>query len=187
MSIAQQHRRIGVAVDHALREPDDFYPTPERGTKALLSVETFNGPIWEPACGDGAISRVMECAGYTVISTDLVERGYGVSRRDFLMEFSLAAPNVVTNPPFKLASQFMRHAWSLGAEKMAFLLRLPALEGSDRGSFFDTSPLARVWVFRSRLSMYRRGEVLKNGGMVPMAWFVWERGHQGAPTIGWLS
>jgi len=40
-------------------------------------VESFEGQIWEPACGDGAISRVLEAAGYQVISTDLIDRGYG--------------------------------------------------------------------------------------------------------------
>ena len=181
-----EHRAVGIAVDHANREANDFYPTPERGTRALLAVERFDGAIWEPACGDGAMSRVLEDAGHDVVSTDLVDRGYGESRRDFLMEFTLAAPNVVTNPPFKLALQFMQHAWSLGARKMAFLLRLAALEGAERGKFYDSSNLARVWVFRGRLSMYRSGIVLANGGMVPMAWFVWDRAHQGPPTLGWL-
>lgn len=186
MSVRQAHLVTGVAVDHKNREKDDFYPTPPRGTQALLSVEKFCGPIWEPACGDGAISRVLEDAGYKVISTDLVDRGYGTARRDFLMECALAAPNVVTNPPFKLATQFMRHAWSLGAQKMAFLLRLTCIEGSERGEFYDASQLARIWAFRSRLTISRSGAPLQNGSMIAMAWFVWDRAHSGPPTLGWL-
>jgi hypothetical protein len=42
-----------------------------------MRSERFNGDIWEPACGDGAMSRELAAAGHTVISTDLVDRGYG--------------------------------------------------------------------------------------------------------------
>jgi len=45
--------------------------------RALLSVETFEGSIWEPACGDGAISKVLLAAGFDVVSTDLIDRGFG--------------------------------------------------------------------------------------------------------------
>lgn len=185
-TVTQARRNVGVAIDHVNRDKDDFYPTPERATKALLDVEPFYGSIWEPACGDGAISKVLESSGHCVVSTDLVDRGYGIAPVDFLQTSSLRGRTIVTNPPFKLATQFMRHAWSLGPLKMAFLLRLSALEGKGRGQFFDASPLARVWVFRSRLSIYRRGEVMKNSGVVAMAWLVWDRNHTGAPTIGWL-
>src|SRR5579859_3405497 len=100
--MSQQHRITGVAVDREQREKDDFYPTPPEGTQALLRVEKFDGPIWEPACGEGAISIVLSGAGYEVINTDLVNRGYGVPRVDFLMETKSLAPNIVTNPPFKM-------------------------------------------------------------------------------------
>jgi hypothetical protein len=62
---------------HPIRAPYEFYPTPPEATRALLSVETFDGTIWEPACGRGAISTVLETAGYQVVSTDLVQRDYG--------------------------------------------------------------------------------------------------------------
>ena len=86
-------------VDHENREVDDFYPTWPGATEALLRVETFDGAIWEPACGEGDMSRVLEAAGYDVISTDLIDRGYGEAPRDFLMEWTPRAPNIVTNPP----------------------------------------------------------------------------------------
>jgi hypothetical protein len=83
------------------RETHDFYPTWPAATRALLSVERFDGAIWEPACGDGAMSKVLEAAGHEVISTDLIDRGYGEGGRDFLMEWQPRAPNIVTNPPFR--------------------------------------------------------------------------------------
>lgn len=182
----QAHRITGVAVDRANREKDDFYPTPPEGTEALLSVEAFEGPIWEPACGDGAISKVLESAGYEVISTDLVDRGYGEPRVDFLMEWEPRAPNIVTNPPFKMVAPFMRQALALSCGKVALLLRLACLEGAERGEIYSQSPLARVWVFRRRLSMYRAGETKDQTGMIAFAWFVWDHSHSGPPTLGWL-
>ena len=64
MSGAARYVR-GQSADPENRQKDDFYPTPPEGTEALLSAVSFNGPIWEPACGDGAISRALEAAGIT--------------------------------------------------------------------------------------------------------------------------
>jgi hypothetical protein len=75
------------------RRKDDFHETPSVAVEALLSVETFTGPIWEPACGRGAISEVLIEHGHDVISTDLVDRGYGTGRTDFLLEWQARAPN----------------------------------------------------------------------------------------------
>jgi hypothetical protein len=185
--ISAAHRVAGVAIDRAKRHRDDFYATSPEGTAALLSVERFDGPIWEPACGDGAMSRVLESHGYPVVSTDLVDRGYGRARIDFLMERHALAPNIITNPPFKLVEPFMRHALALNPLKLALLLRLQCLEGIERRAIYEMWPPARVWVFSVRLSMRRGGGTpIGGGGMMAFAWFVWERGHAGLPTLGWV-
>lgn len=185
MSITDSHRVTGCAVDYENREKDDFYPTPPEGTEALLSVENFEGQIWEQACGDGAISKVLESAGYSVVSSDLVDRGYGEARVDFLMEYRPRAPNIITNPPFKFCAEFMRKSLELTTGKVAILMRLACLEGIERREIYDNSPLARVWVFSKRLTMYRNGKG-EGSGMLAFAWFVWEHGYSGKPTLGWL-
>lgn len=175
--------------DPVNREKDDFYPTHPGATKALLSVERFGRTIWEPACGEGDMSRVLIEAGYEVISHDLVDRGFGIARRDFLMEHDLAAPDIVTNPPFKLALPFCQHALDLGAVKVAMFLRLAFLEGVERKAFFEARPPARVWVMSRRVPM-QRGRLSREGdghGVMAFAWFVWERGHCGPPEIGFLD
>ena len=170
------------------RERDDFYPTPVAGIRALLDVEKFTGTIWEPACGDGAISRVLESAGHSVISTDLIDRGYGTPHVDFLLDYQTRAANVITNPPFKHAEDFARHAVGLATGKVALLCRLAWLEGLQRRLMFTTTPLARVWVFSRRLKMQRGRQATSDdaGGAIAFAWFVWERGHKGPPSLGWL-
>lgn len=171
------------------RDKDDFYPTPAPATQALLRLEPFGPTIWEPACGDGAISKVLEAAGHKVISTDLNDMGFGESRIDFLMEQRLLAPHIITNPPFKNAEAFVRKALDLGAEKVAMLLRLAWLEGSERKRLFDSTPLARVLVASRRLQMLRGGKMEKAGGgsMIAFAWFVWDRSHVGPPQLGWFD
>lgn len=188
-SVGTQSSRWANAIipDAELREKDDFYPTPPSGTQALLAVEKFEGRIWEPACGDGAISKVLEAAGYEVISTDLVDRGYGEARIDFLMERRLLAPNIVTNPPFKLAEPFLARCLDLGASKVALLCRLAWLEGAARREMFESTPFARVWVFSRRLHMTRAGAATGKGGLIAFAWFIWEQGHSAAPTIGFIE
>ena len=76
----------------------DFYPTPGWATFALIDNEPFAGDVWECACGDGAMSGVLEQAGNRVLSSDLYDRGYGEIGHDFL-ETNRRAPNIMTNPP----------------------------------------------------------------------------------------
>jgi hypothetical protein len=170
------------------REKDDFYATPAPSTEALLSVEQFEGDIWEPCCGEGHISRVLEDAGYTVQSTDLVDRGYGTPRVDFLME-TQGCDNIVTNPPYgKLALQMASHATQLASRKVAMLLKLQFLEGIERKAFFAHTPPVRVHVFSSRQSLMKNGDDYSGGagGMMALAWFIWEKGYQGDTVVKWL-
>lgn len=82
------------------RAPFEFYPTPPEAVRALLSVERFDGTIWEPACGDGAISKVLIEAGFQVVSTDLIDRGFGRGGCDFLKSTRPLAKHIITNPPY---------------------------------------------------------------------------------------
>lgn len=181
------HARM-VGASSPLREKDDFYPTPPEATRALLSVEKFTGAIWEPTCGDGAISRVLEDAGHTVISSDLVDRGYGQPRVDFLMERTPRAPNIITNAPYKLAVPFITNALALTEGKVAMLFRLAFLEGKARKDLFTNTPLKAVYVFSGRLPFLRGGwDAGKGGGgMIAFSWLVWDHAYNGKPIIGWL-
>lgn len=157
---------------------DDLYETPACATRALLAHEPLHGCIWEPACGRGAISRVLMDAGHDVVSTDLVARGYGEGGIDFLMEHR-APPNagtVLTNPPFKLADKFARHALTL-VPKVILLLRWAYAEGENKSDLIDNH-LSHVWLGKERLPMMHRDGwdgAKQNAGMAPMAWFVFEQ------------
>lgn len=167
------------------RPADDYYPTPPEAVHALLGVEAFDGEIWEPACGDGAICRVLEEYGYPLRATDLVDRGYGEAPHDFLTS-TYTSTNIITNPPYRLAEKFVELSLARATHKVAMLCKLQFLEGVRRKNLFQTSPLARVWVFSKRLTMTRNGRQMDAGGMICFAWFVWSHSHEGPPLIGWL-
>ena len=184
--MSRAHSLVGTNLDGG-RPSDDFYPTPPGATLALLQVEMFNPDIWEPACGDGAISNVLKREGYRVISTDLNNHGYGVVGLDFLMDGTTLQGDIVTNPPFSLAEEFISRCVKKGTRKFALLMKLQALEGQKRSRLLEQSGLARVWVFRNRLKLTRNGVSMKNGGMIAFAWFVFEHGYTGKPVIGWIE
>jgi hypothetical protein len=178
----------GIIPDKANRQRDDFYPTPPASTLALLDAERFEGDIWEPACGDGAISKILLSRGYQVISSDLIDRGYGEPNIDFLLDYRTTADNIITNPPFKFAREFVEHALGRSRRKVAMLCRLAWLEGKERRKLFLSTPLARVWVHSERVPILRNGDPMMagGGGMIAFAWFVWDHSHKGPPNLGWL-
>src|SRR5829696_8575713 len=96
----------------------DFFPTPSWATHALIAYEPFAGEIWEPACGNGAMSRVLERTGNCVISSDLYDRGFGEIGHDFLTT-DRVCENIVTNPPYNSAEGFVRSVFgpAAGAER----------------------------------------------------------------------
>lgn len=164
----------------------DFYPTDEKLSRALIAAEKFNGGIWEPACGDGALSKILAETTY-VNSTDLASYGFGRGGVDFLKTTELRkdASNIVTNPPFNLWQDFAHHALSLRPRKVALLGRLLLLEGKKRAEFFRASRLARVHIV-GRGKMLPRGAKDKgHTGMICFAWFIWDTKHQGPPQIRW--
>lgn len=60
------------------REVNDYYATEPRALEMLLGLESFSHNVWECACGEGHLSKVLTDKGYNCISTDLIYRGYGM-------------------------------------------------------------------------------------------------------------
>ena len=176
---------------YAARGPDN-YSTPAEAVEALLRVERLPAAIWEPACGLGSIVYVLRDAGHNVVATDLNDWGCpdSKSRIDFLMERQ--APDgveaIITNPPYKLAGQFVTHGLKL-APKVCMLLRLAFLESERRTEILETGWLARVHVFRDRLPMMHRHNWAgpKASSAIAFAWFVWDRHHHGPATLDRIS
>jgi hypothetical protein len=165
----------------------DFFPTPEWATFALMDNEVFEGVIWEPACGDGTMARVLASKGNEVIATDLYDRGFGQAGIDFL-QADRQVDNIVTNPPYNAAEGFVKAGLLNTKRKFALLLRLAFLEGANRyRTIFSVTPPARIWVFSERITFYPAGAVKKGTGTTAYAWFVWEKSSPGQTELKWFK
>lgn len=187
------HMQLGATLDDG-RPDSDFYSTPTSVVEDFLNHQNFFGGIWEPACGAGNISNVLIDRGYTVVSSDLYDWGYGNTGVDFLKQEKMpeGCSNIVTNPPFRPAEDFAWHGINLlkGTRgEMALFNRLAWLESQRRYDLFTKTPIKKVWVLSARAPMMHRpdyeGKKIKTG-TVAYAWFVWEDGYKGEPTLGWI-
>ena len=166
------------------RATNDYYQDPPEATEALLRAERFSGLSWDPACGAGTIPQAMRAAGLNAIGSDLVDRGWHAEGchgypLDFLKAPARNVDNIVCNPPFNLAREFVECALVMASHKVAMLLPLTFLEGAKRAAWLETTPLARVHVFSWRISM----PVKPEGGKKAFAWFVWEHGWKGPAQV----
>lgn len=172
------------------RQQEDYYATDPNIVEKLLEVETFNNYIWEPACGEGHISKVLEARGYKVISSDLIDRGFGKGNMDFLKyrpEKGRNDMDIITNPPYKYAQEFVEHALDISMEsiKIAMLLKIQFLEGQKRRKLFDKYPPHTVYVFTKRQECAKNGK-FTGGSAVCYAWFVWKKGYCGPTYLKWI-
>jgi hypothetical protein len=178
---------VGSSRANGDRELNDFYPTPDYATQALLDREKFIGEIWEPACGEGHMSEVLIKNGYNVVSSDLIDRNYG-QLGDFLTS-NYQTQNIITNPPFKHALEFVNKAKQNSNGKIAMFLKTVFLESEKRYEMFNDTeyPLKTVYQFSKRVSLTKNGEKMKNSGMVAYAWYVWDKEYVGQPTLQWIK
>ena len=172
------------------RSRDDYYATEPKATEWLLKLEQFDGPILEPACGEGHISEVLTRGGYSVTSRDLIDRGYG-EMADFLaIDNQEWNGDIVTNPPYAYAQEFVEKALQIIPEgkKVCMFLKLTFLEGKRRKHLFSTQPPARVWVSCSRLLCAMNGKFDEiSSSATAYAWFVWVKGWKGDTVVKWFN
>lgn len=190
MKITDVQKIIGFATG-AEKPKGEFYATPDIVTNKLLDAELFEGSCLEPCCGNGAISKILESRGHTVISRDLHDWGYGEPFKDFMKEPIIEVNNVITNPPFKLSLEFTQKALECTKAKkgkVAMLNRLQWLEGVKRGKFFSEHPISKVLVFSRRVPRMNRFdyEGYQGTALLCFAWFIFDWNHTGEPKLGWI-
>lgn len=175
------------------RETNDYYATEPAAVELLLQLEEFSNFVWEPACGEGHISKVLTAHVYDVLSTDLIDRGFGIGGVDFLAEENVYDCDIVTNPPYKYGKEFVEKALAVVGKghKVAMFLKLQFLEGKSRGKLFEKHPPKTVYVSRARLLCAKNADFdgMRAGGgsAVAYCWFVWEKGYTGDTVIKWFN
>ncbi|HME25517.1 MAG TPA: hypothetical protein VKI44_29995 [Acetobacteraceae bacterium] len=176
------------------REGRDFYARPKWVTEALLRHIRLRGPIWEPCCGDGAMSHVLAAYGHDVVSTDIADRGFGTPGVNFLTcrEVPGGCRSIVTNPPYgdtgSHAGQsrspnamlgFLRHALTLTASiqgQLALLVRLQWIAGRHAADTMSAARFAAVVILTHRIRWFDMGE-RTNAAQHHHAWVVFDHEH----------
>lgn len=182
------------ASNHALeeRQKEDYYATAPRAAELLLEVEPDLDNIWECACGEGHLAKVFDNAGKLLWATDIIDRGYGQGVIDFLRptHYTTHTGDIVTNPPYKFAKEFIEKALNiiLPHRKVCMFLKVTFLEGKARKEFFKKYPPKIVYVCSGRIPCAKNGDFDKYpSSAVAYAWYVWEKGYQGQTVIRWIN
>ena len=157
-----------IGVPRYERHPNDLYETPAWVTETLLDffaqVNIRPQAVWEPACGNGAMVRVLETRIKKVHATD--------KEQDF---FKWTAPPpdaewIITNPPYKLQDEFLDHALAI-APRICLLLRNEFDCAGGRRRFFDKA-------FRAKIVLTKRPRWIVGSTGAPRhnyAWFIWDK------------
>lgn len=150
------------------RSESDFYPTPPEATQALIDFLKLQPDtvIWEPACGEGHMVKVLEENGLRVTGTD-IETG-----TDFLTEPMVDCDWIITNPPFSLSEQFIRRC-ILNRKPFALLLKSQYWHAKKRIDLFkDHRPLFVLpLTWRPDFLFKTRGS---GSPLMDVIWVVWD-------------
>lgn len=175
------------------REKHDYYATDPHTLEILLKALKRDGielhhDIWECACGEGHLSKVLE-KNYKVYSTDLIDRKYGVGGVNFLTTYKEHNGDILTNPPYKYAKEFVEHSIDILKKDnyCIMLLKIQFLEGKERRKLFNKYPPKYVYVNSERQTCYINGDMSKKMSSASCyCWFIWQKGYSGEPIIRWI-
>ena len=172
------------------RADNDFYATDPIAAKMLLSVEKFDKNVWECASGENHLADVFKQYGYSVRTSDLIKRTPSTEVLDFLSSSEKWKGDIITNPPYSDALEFVKKALSLVSKghKVAMFLRLQFLEGIERYKFFMDNPPKVVYVASKRIKCGKNGDFKSSMSSIQCyAWFVWEKGYKGDSMVRWIN
>ncbi|MES2367813.1 MAG: NAD(P)-dependent oxidoreductase [Pseudomonadota bacterium] len=179
------------ASSHSLtdREQHDYYATEPSVIDDLFKVHKLSDTIWEPACGGGHLSAAMEEYGKSVYSTDLINRGFGNDFFNFLESNISWEGDILTNPPYKYAQEFVEKSLELikRGNQVVMFLKLTFLEGQKRRKLFEQYPPKYIYVFSARKKCAINGDFDNTGSSAACyAWFIWVKGSESEPIVRWL-
>lgn len=172
--------------------PDDF-PTPPWATRGLVehvldkaSLKTKS--CLEPACGAGHMAKVLKEYFAEVRAADAYHYGYGPVRDFLTYPYETNAVDwVITNPPFRLAEEFVLRALRVARQGVAILARTVFLESAGRyEDIFRDNPPSKFAQFVERVPMVKGRLDAKATTATGYAWFVWEKGETAPPRLVWV-
>lgn len=126
---------------------------------------------------------------YNVKSTDLIDRNFGQSEIDFLKQNEKFNGDILTNPPYKYAKEFVEKSMDLIDDGFycIMFLKIQFLEGQARRKLFENYPPKFVYVNSTRQLCAMNGNFGKyKSKAICYCWYIWEKGFHGEPTIRWI-
>lgn len=179
-SAVMQQRREG-------KDSLDDFPTPPWATRALMErlklMADFGleeSTCREPAANRGHMSRPLSEYFGGVFASDVHDYGAGIEVRDYLFGPAREiSPThwTITNPPFRLAEQFIDRALELSRVGVAMIVRTAFLEGIARHErLFSKRPPSYVMQFCERVVMHRGRLAPEGASATAYCWLVWIQG-----------
>ncbi len=176
------------------RQKEDFYATNPKALLLLLESLKEDGiiinkNIWECACGEGHLSKVLINKGYNVKSSDIFNRGFG-DVFDFLKGKNVYEGDILTNPPFILAEDFFKKGIETlkKGNKLLLFLKVQFLESETRYKLFKKYPPKYVYLYSSRQQCSMDGDFKKYKALTQFyTWFIWEKGYIGETLLRWIK
>lgn len=191
MSNLSVYTNLG-ASNHSLgiREENDFYATEPKAAELLLEIMPELNNIWECACGEGHLAKVFDDVKKLAKATDLIDRGYGITEDFLLYSKPYHNGDIVTNPPYKYAQEFVEHALELIDEGryVCMFLKVLFLESRSRKELFEKYPPKIIYVSSSRINCAKNGDFnAYSSSAVAYAWYIWQKGYAGDTIVKWIN
>lgn len=191
MSNLSIYTNIG-ASNHSLgeRQAEDYYATEPKAAELLLEIMPGLNNIWECACGEGHLAKVFDNASKLGKATDLINRGYGTTEDFLLITKPYNNGDIVTNPPYKCAQEFVEHALELVdvGRYVCMFLKVLFLESRSRKELFTKFPPKVIYVSSSRINCAKNGDFnTYTSSAIAYAWYVWQKGYNGESIVKWIN
>ncbi len=173
------------------RDSLDDFPTPPWAGRALcrflragLGQHLQLYDVREPAANRGHLVRALAGDFGRVKASDVHDYGAGFAVRDYLFPGDMDRTAwTITNPPFRLAEQFVFRAWDLSSVGVAMLVRSAFLEGVGQyDRLFRNLPPTHVLQFSERVVMHKGCLSEAGSTATAYAWLIWFRPAMGRAT-----
>lgn len=124
----------------------------------------------------------------SVEASDVHDYGVGLPVADYLFgPLPVPVDWTITNPPFRLAEQFIYRALASSDVGVAMIVRGAFLEGVGRYErLFSEMPPSDVLQFSERVVMHKGRLSPKGSTATAYAWLVWIKGSKDATRLRWI-
>lgn len=174
-------------IDYNNRQVNDLYCTNPVAVELLLEREKFSTNVWECCNGLGHISSTLEQHGYNVRKSDIINYKGDAEIIDILTYDKPFEGSIITNPPYKYATEIAKKCIELASDKVALYNSISFLASQKRKPLFEQYPPKTVYVMSKRISCAKNGDFEHNvNGTVDYCWIVWEKGFKGNTTLKWI-